>query len=199
MDIASPRGQEMATYLPPLYESSVVMAELLEAEGADLDLLRAAIEELHAQLFVTTATWGLDAWDTFLGLTPATGFTDGERRDRLVARMRGWGSANKDLIKSIASSYTYGTVTVQDQNDGEAAYVVVVQLIDALGIPSTFNEFSAALRAAIPAHLGVTFIFNFMTWDDLDAANWTWNQIDGTDPGGPLGAPLTWDEWEEAL
>lgn len=196
MELISPRAQEMATYLPPLYDDSRVMAELLEAEGVEFDTLRGAIEELALQWFARSATWGLDEWEDFLELPAQPSWTDTERQDRLVSRLRGYGSATKALIKAVASSYAYGTVEVYDQNDGEPAYTIRIEYVSQLGVPSNLIDAQRAIRAVVPAHLEITYTFNFMTWTELDTINAgaprTWDQWDTADAGGPY----TWDEME---
>lgn len=199
MVIVSERGLEMAGYLPPLYEQSTVMEALLEAEGTEMDLLRAAIEELRDQYFARTATWGLDRWDSFLGLNNVAGLSDLERQDRAIARIRGFGVANKELIEMVAEAFNFGAVEVTDQNDGVAPYAINVELVAPGGQPSNIDDFYQAIRAVVPAHLDITYTFNYLTWAEVDTQGWTWAQIDGDNPGGPAGAPVTWAEWDVIL
>jgi regulator of RNase E activity RraB len=199
MELTSPRGQEMAGYLPEFYEQSRIMEELLEAEGAEFDLLRQAIEELLQQWFARTATWGLDAWEVFLELPRQQGLLDSERQDRAVAKLRGFGVANKALIEQVAESYTYGEVEAFDQNDGEPAYTIRIEFISETGIPSNLIDLQNAVRAVVPAHLGITYTYNWTTWNEIDTidagAPHTWDEWDTADAGGPY----TWDEMEELV
>lgn len=66
--LTSPRGREMFSYLPGYYETSRIMQADMNAKGAEMDLLFAALEETLQQFFVRTATWGLDRWESELGI-----------------------------------------------------------------------------------------------------------------------------------
>jgi hypothetical protein len=195
--LTSPRGLEMKSYMPRLYAESRVMDELLEALGAEFDLLRAATEDLIGQFFATTATWALSTWERYVGLPDNEGLmTDVERRERIVARLVGYGVANKALIKEVADSYVYGDVEVYDQNDAEPAYTIRIEFVDELGIPAQIVDLQNVLRAIVPAHLAINYTYNFTLWNEIDTLDaggaHTWNEIDVLDAGGPH----TWDEME---
>ncbi len=69
-----------------------------------------------------------------------------------------------------------------------AGYMVYIRFVDPPGIPFNFDEIEAAVRAMVPAHLGLYWIFASLTWDVLDALNLTWDQLDALN--------LTWDQLE---
>jgi hypothetical protein len=175
----------MLSYLPALYERSRVMQELLQAEGLEMDALRQAIDETLDQFFVRTASWSLDDWEAELGLTPAPTQPDSERRDRIVSRIRGFGTCTISVVKSVSEAYVFGSVEVTEQ---PALYQVTVKFIDQHGIPPNFGDLQAALRAVVPAHLEIVYSYTYMTWDQWDALGKTWDQTDA------LG--LTWDEFD---
>ncbi|WP_374713112.1 putative phage tail protein [Symbiobacterium terraclitae] len=184
-DITSPAGRRMLGYLPPLYEVSRTMKAGLQAEGVEIDALRQAIDDALNQRFVRTTTWSLDDWERELGLPPAADQPVGERRDRIVSRIRGYGTATVQLVKQVAESYDQGTVDVIPD---PPAYTVTVRFVDTRGIPPNLQDLQAAVRAVLPAHLDVRYEFRYFLWSDLDALNITWDDWDA------LG--LTWDEVE---
>lgn len=51
---------EMTAYLPPFLTKLKEMAELLQAEAPEFEKQNNGIFDLTDQLFVTTATWGLN-------------------------------------------------------------------------------------------------------------------------------------------
>ena len=183
--ITSIRGQEMLTYLPRYYETSRVMRSILQAEGSELDKLRQALDDILNQFFVRTATWGLDRWEEELGLSPALDQPESERRDRIVSRLRGTGTATIAVVKQVAESYDKGSIDVIEDH---AAYTVTIRFVDTTGVPPNLDDLKAAVRAVLPAHLVIEYEFNYFLWDDLDAQGWTWDEFDA------LG--LTWDELE---
>lgn len=183
--ITSTRGQEMLSYLPRYYETSRVMWAILQAEGSEFDKLRQALDETLDQFFVRTATWGLDMWETELGLTPAHDQPDAERRDKIISRLRGFGTATIGIVKQVAESYDKGAIDVIEDH---AAYTVTIRFVDTSGVPPNIDDLKAAVRAVVPAHLDIKYEFNYFVWDELDKKLWTWDQLDALN--------LTWSELE---
>lgn len=183
--ITSQRGQRMLTYLPKYYESSRVIASVLQAEGAEFDKVRVALDSTLDQFFARTATWGLETWEKELGLSLAPGQPGSERRDRIVSRLRGTGTATIRVIKEVAESYDNGTIDVIEDH---AEYAVTVRFVDTLGVPPNIDDLLNAVRAVLPAHLDLLYEFNYFLWGDLDAEQWTWSQLDALQ--------LTWDQLE---
>ncbi len=175
----------MLTYLPRYYETSRVMRTLLEAEGLELDKLRLALDETLNQFFVNTATWGLDRWEEELGLPVTPDQPEAERRDKIVSRLRGYGTATIAVVKQVAESYDKGAIDVVEDH---AAYTITVHFVDTIGVPPNLDDLKGAVRAVVPAHLDILYEFNYFLWQELDSKNWIWDQLDAL--------ALTWDELE---
>ena len=183
--ITSTRGKEMLSYLPPYYETSRVMRSILQAEGAEFDKLREALDETLNQFFVNTATWGLDQWEEELGLPITPDQLDAERRDKIISRLRGYGTATIYIVKNVAESYDKGAIDIVEDH---AAYTITVHFVDTTGVPPNLDDLKAAVRAVVPAHLDILYEFNYFLWQELDSKNWTWDQLDAL--------ALTWDALE---
>lgn len=181
--IISARGQEMLTYLPTYYETSRIMRALLQAEGAEFDKLRQALDEVLDQFFVRTATWGLDRWEEEVGLTVTPDQPEAERRDKIISRLRGYGTATISVVKQVAEAYDKGAIDIVEDFP---AYTITVQFVDTTGVPPNLDDLKAAVRALVPAHLEILYEFNYFLWQDLDQKMWTWDALDS------LG--LTWDQ-----
>ena len=183
-DITSARGQEMMTYLPRYYENSRVMRAILQAQGSELDKLRQAFDEILAQFFVDTATWGLSIWEQMLGLPPTENETIEERRNRIKSKIRGYGTATIKTIKNVAESYDKGIIDVAE----DFSKHTVIRFVDTTGIPSNIEDLKKIVRELVPAHLAITYEFNFFLWFELESKNWTWDELDAMN--------LTWDQLE---
>lgn len=175
----------MTTYLPRYYEISRVMRAILQAEGVEFDKLRQALDETLNQFFIRTATWGLDRWEEEVGLTVTPDQPEAERRDKIISRLRNYGTATIKVVKEVAEAYDKGAIDIVEDH---AAYTITVHFVDTTGVPPNLDDLKAAVRAVVPAHLDILYEFNYFLWQDLDAQNWTWDQLDAL--------ALTWDEWE---
>lgn len=162
--ITSSAGQRMMSYLPKYYESSRVMRALNQARGTEIDKLRQAIDETLNQFYVRTATWSLDDWEKELNLPPAPSLTDSERQDRIVSKLRGYGTCTLKLIKTTAEAYEYGTVNaIQDH----AILTIIIQFVDIRGVPSNIEDLKKAMREIVPAHLEIQYEFKYTTCGEL--------------------------------
>lgn len=183
--ITSVRGQEMLTYLPRYYETSRIMRAILQAEGTEFDKLRQALNEILDQFFVRTATWSLDRWEEEVGLPVTPDQPEAERRDKIISRLRGYGTATISVVKQVAEAYDKGAINVIED---QGANIVIIQFVDTTGIPPNLDDLKTAVRAVVPAHLDILYEFNYFLWQDLDAKAWTWDTLDSL--------ALTWDALE---
>jgi len=184
-DITSERGKKMLGYLPRYYETSRVMKSIIQSNGLEVDKLRQALDETLDNFFVRTSTWGIDIWESELGLNPSQDQPLSERQDRVVSRLRGTGTATIKVVKEVAESYDNGAIDVIEDH---AVYTDIIRFVDTAGVPPNLEDLKKAVRAVVPAHLEIIYEFNYFLWSDLDALGWTWDELDTLN--------LTWDELE---
>lgn len=165
----------MLSYLPALYQDGAVMRALLQAQGVELDSLRTALAAILEQLYARTATWGLDRWEQELGLPANTVLTQAERRDRIVSKLRGYGTATPEVVKAVAESYGNGDVEIIESF---ATYTVTVKFIADAGIPSNIVDLHAAVRAVVPAHLAIAYDYLWLIWNLWDGYGLDWDAAD---------------------
>lgn len=184
-ELTSERGKIMLTYLPHYYETSRVVKSILQAEGAEFDKLRQALDETLNQFFIRTATWGLDRWEEEVGLPIMPDQPEAERRDKIISRLRGYGTATIFVVKQVAEAYDKGAIDIVEDFP---AYTITVQFVDTIGVPPNLDDLKAAVRAVVPAHLDIKYEFNYFLWDEWDKKQETWDQFDSL--------LLTWQELE---
>ncbi len=175
MSLTSTSGKRMLGYLPPYYGSSRVMAAVLQAQGAELDKLRQALDAVLDQAFVARATWGLDIWERELGLPVAPNAPDSERRRRIISRLRGTGTATSAVVRQVAESYDNGRVAVIEDHPG---YRVIVRFTDTHGVPANIDDIKLSLGSVVPAHLDLVYEYTYLVWTQLDAKGLTWDALD---------------------
>lgn len=183
--MTSKSGQRMLGYLPPLYDNSQVMQSVLDAQGTELDKFWAGVQDILAQYFVQTATWSIDLWEEELGITPDASQAIEDRRGRVLARMRGYGTVTIGLLTHVAEAYQNGRVVVLPDYP---ASKIVFRFLDAAGIPPNVDSLQAELRRIVPADYDLQFDFRYLSWNDLDAKNLTWDDLDAKN--------MTWDQLE---
>lgn len=157
--ITSPRGREMFSYLPNYYETSRVMQADMNAKGAEMDQLFAALDETLQQFFVRTATWGLDRWETELGIATDPSKPLEQRRAVVESKLRGSGKFSGRLVKSVAEAYDGGEVDVSFQ---PTEWSFTIKFVDTLGIPPNLDDLKAVIEEIKPAHLDVVYEFSYL-------------------------------------
>lgn len=170
----------MLANCPVYYETSRVFKAVLQAIGPELDTIRPGVVEVLDQFFVPTATWGLDTWEKDLGLSSYTGKPDDQRRSRIISKMRGFGTVNVKLIKSIAEAYSNSTCDITKHPDIDS---VTIKFVDTLGIPPNLDDLKAAINEVLPAHIVVTYEFTYTVWSQVKKLTWeavktsTWGEL----------------------
>lgn len=167
-------------YLPSIYykpnEVENIQASLL---AEDIEV-KEAIEYILEQIFVDTATWGLDSWERMLELKIDRKETYENRRARIKMRLRGVGTFNKVMIKNLCKSFVNGNVCVIENNSD---YSFTIKFIDIKGIPGNLEYLKQAIEEVKPAHLNFSFKYLYNTWGFLSSNIWgelenkTWEEV----------------------
>jgi uncharacterized protein YmfQ (DUF2313 family) len=149
----------MFSFLPGYYETSRVMQADMNAKGAEMDQLFAALDESLQQFFVRTATWGLDRWEIELGITVDPAKPIDQRRAVIESKLRGSGKFSGRLVKNVAEAYDGGTVDVTFQ---PTEWSFTIKFVDTLGIPPNLDDLKAVIEEIKPSHLAVVYEFSYL-------------------------------------
>ena len=179
-EIEIKRETNLLEYLPSFYHNSDVIKSFMESNSIEVDTLKAYIEDLSKNLYVKTATWGLDLFEEELGLVTDKSISYEERRERILAKKRGNGTTTKAMIKNTAEAFSGGEVEViENFND----YSFVVKFVGVLGIPKNLTLFKNMIEEIKPAHLNYELAFTYVVWDIAKKFSWesishkTWTQL----------------------
>ena len=111
----NPTALRMLSRISPIYDRSYVGKWIFEVMGADMGDVRLRFEELRAQAFPETATWGLMYWEQRYGLPVGSGLADIEaRRRRVLGRRRSRTPMNPKRVEHILSELTGREVVVTE-------------------------------------------------------------------------------------
>ena len=162
-------------------EQSKALIEALEDASAEA---KAALEDVMAQFFIGTATWGLKYWEQTLGI-PVESDKDLEyRRSRIKSKLRGVGVTTVAMIKNVAESYSNGEVAVTEFSK---QFRLEIKFVGTLGIPPNMEDLTATLQEILPAHLEWEYAYIFNTWAVVGGLTWgaaesrTWGELQGSD------------------
>lgn len=172
-------GQRMIDYYPQVISCIQEFKAIIKSEYPE-------IEELHTignrvldnAYLLTMAEERVEQWENVLGIKPIDDSTIDDRRDTVIARIRGQGKLNSTLINSIVNAFTGGTANswVQDS-------ILYVEITPPPGNKQfKFDNVEQELSKKVPAHLGFSISRNYYTWDEIQKSYATWQDIkDGFD------------------
>lgn len=154
----------MRKSLPVAYRTDKWVCDLLAAIQSLDDTQREQMLDITQQLFPASMTWALAIEERDAGL-PSTGTLE-ERRTALIARWRGSGKCDVDLIQRVCDSWKNGEISV-----GFAKGVILLTFVGAYGVPEAAEL--AALRDAvehtIPCHLAVSYLYRYLLVREVSA------------------------------
>ena len=110
----NPTALRMLSRISPIYDRSYVGKWIFEVMGAGMDDVRLRFEELRAQAFPETATWGLIYWEQRYGLPVGGGFDYEVRRRKVLGRRRSRAPMNPKRVEHILSELTGREVVVTE-------------------------------------------------------------------------------------
>ena len=160
----------------------------LEAVGAGLDGVAAALEETEREMLLDTAEGaGLAAVEALLTRAPVADTLE-RRRAALAALLRiGGDSFALSAINDTLKGCGLNALAHETGTPGQ----VQVTFPDVPGIPDGFEKMRKIIEDILPCHLAVEYVYWYITWAMMEERFDTWGDIEA------LG--LTWGELEKLV
>lgn len=161
-------------YFPLFARKGQYLNNLLGAINTSDDKVYEAIQDLALQFNVSTATWGLSIFEDELGILGVADKPLNERRQLILSKLRGAGTVNATMIRSIVDSYVPGCeVEIVFDNS-----TITIKFIDKKGVPSNIADCENSINEIIPCHLGLEFVYLFNTWKQVEDMGNTWGHYE---------------------
>lgn len=110
--------------------------------------------DVTKQFFVSTATWGLDDWEDFLGIDTNRKLDYQTRRAAIIARINNNTVITLDYVNYLINLFVADKSGIAEDHPEE--YLLEIWLPD--GKVTNFNELEKTLDVFIPAHIGWKYI-----------------------------------------
>ena len=160
----------------------------LEAQGQALDEAEAVLEEIQREMLVSTAEGrGLEAIECLLVRRPVAPNLE-LRRAALAALLRIGGDSF--TLAAINDNLKGCGLNAVASETGTPGYVQV-RFPDVPGIPDGFEELREIIESILPAHLGIEYVYWYITWALMEERFDTWGDIEAIGP--------TWEELEKMV
>lgn len=167
-------GERMKNYYPEAIRRILDFQAIIAAEGFEVDFLKNDIElSVNDAYLSTMGEERVTKWEQALGIMSSSDESLQDRRDTVIARIRGQGKLNSELINSIVGAFTEGTADSYIEDS-----VLYIKVTPPPGNKQyKFSNVVQELSKKIPAHLGISVIRNYATWDEITKNYSDWNTI----------------------
>jgi hypothetical protein len=177
--------KRMFGYYPPVIQTIVDFKAIIDSEYPEFEGLAGKVNNSVNESYLSTMSEErTKEWEQILGITPVPASTLQDRRETIIARIRGQGKLNTAMINTIVNTFTGGTA--KSMIKGGILYVEI-------DLPSDNKEYifenvEQELLHKIPAHLALRLNRNYLTWLEVDTLYATWQNVKDN-----------FDNWEEVL
>lgn len=172
-------------HMPLYYRKSNVLRDIFNAISPELELFDKKIENTLFQFYISKADTALSRYENEYGIKVEELKKIEYRRNVIISKLRGLGTTTIEAIKNISRTYTNGEVDViEDFENGH--FTIFFKSI--LGIPPNIDDLYNSIHQIKPAHLSFGFKYSYLTWNDFDEYNYTFDEWDNKN--------ITWDELE---
>jgi hypothetical protein len=153
------------TYVTPKISKMSIMKKIYESQRAQIDIANNNIQDLINNIFIDTATWALDDWEYELGIPTIKEDSYENRRARIKAKLRGYGTCTKKHIKNVCASFNYANDIDVTEHYEDYFFQIVMNSYN--GFPKSMDDLYSIVREISPAHLGIHYSLRAITKSNL--------------------------------
>ena len=169
----------MNAYYPEVIAKITEFKSIIDAEYPEFEDVSALKDSVTDNAYLTTMGESrIEEWEKIFSIRPVKGSTVDDRRETIIARIRGQGKLNTELINAIVKTFTGGVAKswVKDS-------VLYVEITPPKNNKQfIFENVEQELKKKIPAHLDFKVSRNYYTWSEIKQDYHTWQDVkDGFD------------------
>lgn len=145
---------DILQHLPPFLRKDKQFQETNNSDSEEHEKIRLELQELLDQLFIKSATWGLDYWEKLLGIESTEGTDIGLRRKEVIYRLKKPGSVTNAFLTKLINQF------ISDN----AGFIIPyneeyrIEILYHGGTILDYSKLRDAINLYIPAHIGYKLI-----------------------------------------
>lgn len=175
----------MCNYYPQVIQNILEFQAIIDSEYPEIDRLHTAANDVLSDAYLQTMSEDrISQWEQILSIRPVSDSTIEDRRETIIARIRGQGKLNSEMINLIVNTFTGGTANsyIRDGN-------LCVEITPPPQNKSyKFTNVEQELKNKVPAHLRLKVSRNYYTWEETKNKCSTWGDVNSS-----------FDKWEDVL
>lgn len=166
--------ERMLEYYPTIVRNIREIKSIIDVEYPRIRGLHETKDNVMDNAYLYTMDESrITQWEKALSIVPLTDSTLEDRREVIIARMRGQSKLNTASINSIVNTFTggYAKSWVKDNT----LYVNI--LPSPTNREYKFVNVENELLRKLPAHMNLVVTRDYFTWDDLVQSGDTWETV----------------------
>ena len=166
--------ERMIGYYPKVIQDIKEFQAIVDAEYPEIEEIKVANERVLADAYLSTMSEErVVEWEKLLSIRPALNSTVEDRRETIIARLRGQGKLNTQTINNIVSAFTGSTCEAWIENS-----TLFIKLHPSrIGKEFVLDNIVQELKIKVPAHLGLEVSQAWQTWDKVTSDYDNWNAV----------------------
>lgn len=166
--------ERMLGYYPKAIQEIEEFQAIIDSEYLEVTELKNNIDEVLADAYLTTMSEERIAeWEKLLSIRPLEESTLEDRRETIIARIRGQGKLNTNLIKTIVRTFTDSECETWMEENVLTVHVSPSKNGKKYLLDNVIQELSLKL----PAHLRLSVSRTNESWADVKKKHTNWNSI----------------------
>lgn len=172
--------ERMLGYYPSAIKSILEFNAIIDAESPELEDLSVDKDLIISDAYLPTMSERrVVQWEKNLGIQSLTHATIEDRRNNIMARIRGQGKLNTSLINNIVKAFTGQGCECRVEDS--TLYVELLPFEETeISLADVILNVQNELTLKIPAHLGLNVDVSYVHWDEVNANNNSWATVRAT-------------------
>lgn len=146
---------DVLRYLPKFLANDTTFKVSQDSLSEEHEKLRLLIIDLCRQMFVESATWGLDDWERVYGIAHNPNATDEERRNMLLIKMQGTATISIAKLNELVNLVAPSKDVIVLENTKPNQFKVLVNT------PVSVKDIREVVEIYKPAHLAYLVAHQF--------------------------------------
>ena len=166
--------ERMNSYYPEVIKAILEFKGIIDGEYPEFEDIQTIRENVLNDAYLTTmGEERVSQWEQIFGIKPVNGSKLSDRREVIMARIKGHSKLNTELINAIVNTFTGGTA-----NSWVKDSTLYVEVTPPRGNKQyIFENVEQELKHRIPAHLNFNISRNYFTWEEIKSGLSTWGDV----------------------
>ena len=150
--------------VPQFLRDAEPLSTIYDSIDIEMESIYTEMDDVKHQFSISTATWGLDHWEAFLGIQTNPSKSHEFRRSVILSKIRGVGKVTKSFLEETCKSFENGSLEVVEVPEESR---LVLKFTELNGVPPNFGDFDSFVSEVIPAHLVYAYEYKYNTYGRL--------------------------------